>query len=577
MTTSADFCAEGLDALIEAVGSHNVYKKDSGFYEREVVQYATTSHKRSRTLPGLIIKPGNRQEIGAVLDYARLNKIGVAIRTGGHSYSGDSSCTAPNIQMDLSQTFKGRDDRTLMRSLRILRTSVSWSLAEFASYCNKNKIFVPHGQCIAVHLGGHVQTGGYGQLGRSFGLMADHVLELDIVDHTGKSRTITKQSDRDLFWAILGGSPGNYAVVTHFTLKVLLDEDYEGSTGMKCAFLYTPQKFKELLDVVVKMSDGVDPDGKPSPLAQNYDVCLNVLSSKNTYAALFPETPHELKKHLHPPGEAVTETSPPATSRAPRLIVVWVQWVQLKKTDVLDRKLWFDRLSNGCIDGYSLNYKELKPTPMSYMTSNWWILDNVREYPWPYIKSTRMSDKTDLRKTNWANWIGGLLEQVLKPEEDELFIVAQIQPFGGPNSQTVKNKGNGTSYSFRDATMIVTLDCFYKHHVRDRALKWFKDNESKVLDPKYGDFSTKDMRPLWGSFGEYDFSKIWHAYHEDQHKYDKLRKLRDLHDPDGVFTPNTFSVPHTDAGAEKIARAKEELTSQRAMASRERFSTLHTD
>ena len=74
------------------------------------------------------------------------------------------------------------------------------------------------------------------------------------------------------------------------------------------------------------------------------------------------------------------------------------------------------------------------------------------------------------------------------------------------------------------------------------ALAWRKENETKVFGPN-GNFSSKDMRVLWGSFGEYDFSKVWNAYHEDEAKYKFLGEQRRKHDPDGVFTPNTFCVP----------------------------------
>lgn len=52
-----------------------------------------------------------------------------------------------------------------------------------------------------MHLGGHVQTGGYGQLGRSFGLLGDHVLSLEIIDHAGQEQEITKANNPEMFYA----------------------------------------------------------------------------------------------------------------------------------------------------------------------------------------------------------------------------------------------------------------------------------------------------------------------------------------------------------------------------------------
>lgn len=497
-------------------------------------------NRYDRTLPALIVKPRNREDIAAVLEYARTKKVGVAIRTGGHQYSGASSATAPNIQLDLSKTFQGPDDRTLLRKRGLLRTSVSWPLKEFSAYLRKNKIFVPHGQCIAVHLGGHVQTGGYGQLGRSFGLFGDHVTEFEIVDHEGTPRTISRENDPKLFYCILGGSPGNFGVVTHFTLKVYRDEDYEGSTGMKCVYPYSPEKLQEVLDIVVKMSDDVDPDGKPAELPRNYDVCVSVLSSGNSFAALFPGRAKRLRDIYN--GDDELPNIDPNLPVYPRVIIVWAQWVKLNPTDTFDRKTWFDRLSAGCYPGVSMNYVDLKPQDMSLMTSNWWVMDTVREYPWPYVKSTRMSDKKNLRDSGWSEWITGRIDEVVKPENNGLFICAQIQPFGGAQSMTRRNANNGTAYSWRDSTICCTLDCFYKPDSEAKAREWFHKNEEKVCGPK-GIFSTKDMRPLWGSFGEYDLSKVWNAYHEDEAKYNLLREQRKKHDPDGVFTPNPFCIP----------------------------------
>src|ERR1700722_4012722 len=150
------------------------YLQGTAEYDDRKYQYATSSHEKDhRMRPALIIQPHDKNDIALALQYARSNKIAVAIRTGGHQYSGASSTALPNIQLDLKMTFRNPDDRKIFEvgPKTFVRTSVSWALGEFNKYLGDNHVFVPHGQCVDVHLGGHVQTGGYGLLGGSFGLL----------------------------------------------------------------------------------------------------------------------------------------------------------------------------------------------------------------------------------------------------------------------------------------------------------------------------------------------------------------------------------------------------------------------
>lgn len=121
--------------------------------------------------PGLIVYPKNKDDISKTIQYANSQKIAVAIRTGGHQYSGASSTTAPNIQLDLSTTFQAPDDRAVFEKdgEAFVRTSVSWPLGEFNSFLGQHNLFVPHGQCTHVHLG--VPSPYKSQNGRALGLL----------------------------------------------------------------------------------------------------------------------------------------------------------------------------------------------------------------------------------------------------------------------------------------------------------------------------------------------------------------------------------------------------------------------
>ncbi|MFJ3900255.1 FAD-binding oxidoreductase [Streptomyces sp. NPDC090025] len=60
---------------------------------------------------------------------------------------------------------------------------------------------------------GYTLGGGLGPLGRLYGYAADLVTRIHLVTADGQHRTVTRDTDEDLFWALRGGK-GNFGIVT---------------------------------------------------------------------------------------------------------------------------------------------------------------------------------------------------------------------------------------------------------------------------------------------------------------------------------------------------------------------------
>ena len=74
----------------------------------------------------------------------------------------------------------------------------------------------------------------------------------------------------DLFWAVMGGSPGNFGILTHVRIRPLHDKDYPDSRMMHFMTEYTPEKHHALESILAEMNG--DPE-----LPKNFNFCLTIM------------------------------------------------------------------------------------------------------------------------------------------------------------------------------------------------------------------------------------------------------------------------------------------------------------
>ncbi|KAJ1337828.1 FAD-binding protein [Microdochium nivale] len=550
-------------------------QRDYAFFNE---QYATSSHGKEHNMhPSAIIRPKDDEDVIRVIRWAADNNVAVAIKTGGHQYSGASSTSGSNIQLDLCNTYEdlmvidphSSSNNTTITTLDEGRTlvyaGVSNKLKDFNEYLTHNGLFVPHGMCASVCIGGHGQTGGVGQLGRGFGLFGDHIRAIRIIGFDGEVRNITKASDPEMFFAICGGSPGNFGVITHYTLEVHKAAHYmgrvegpngfKGPHGIKALWIYSEPILRQLLTYVVEMADSDD-------VPRGFDLCVSVMSTAFPISHIFPslrdadileKVKNKIQQHFADDFMTWLNGSFPAN------IILYASWCPTSPEDVYDETVdaWFERFRDlkGCFGTQSLVFEEVDED-MAHMSGRW-IMDQEREFELPYVKRAYTTASTTLGRDNFVDSAVERIDLIynekhLLDRDDDLDqylcnkLVAQFQPYGGRHSQFYRNRDNGTSYAWRDMTLTLVLDCFHDDNAQAKALadEWQAKNDEIMTGPE-GTFSRDaERRTLWGSYGDWDLSdeKVWSKYYGSREVYERIGRARGRADPNGTFTPNPFSV-----------------------------------
>lgn len=164
--------------------------------------------------PALIVQPTGAADVQNAVDFARGNSLLLAVKCGGHASSGKSSCDK-GLQIDLSRLRDARVDRAA-KTARIAGGSL---LGELDHESMAHGLVTTAGSVSHTGVGGLTLGGGFGRLGRRYGLTIDNVLEMDIVTPDGKIRRVGPHNEPDLYWALRGGG-GNFGVVTSFLFQL---------------------------------------------------------------------------------------------------------------------------------------------------------------------------------------------------------------------------------------------------------------------------------------------------------------------------------------------------------------------
>jgi FAD binding domain/Berberine and berberine like len=199
-----------------------VYSSLSGQFRGDLLRPGHAEFPEARRIwngmvartPGLIARCADVPDVQAIVRAASAAVIFPAIRCGGHSLAGFSSCEG-GLVIDLTRMRQVSVDEKNRRA----RFSGGCLLGNVDIATQAFGLVFPSGVVSHTGAAGLVLGGGTGWLNRLHGLSCDNVEGITLVVADGSVLHASATENSDLFWALRGGG-GNFGVVTEFEVKL---------------------------------------------------------------------------------------------------------------------------------------------------------------------------------------------------------------------------------------------------------------------------------------------------------------------------------------------------------------------
>ncbi|HVU77588.1 MAG TPA: FAD-binding oxidoreductase [Gaiellaceae bacterium] len=196
--------------LREAVRGAVLTPADEGYADASKVWNGAHDGRR----PALVVRCLGAADVIAAVGFALANSLPVAVRGGGHSIAGFSTCD-DGIVIDLS----------LMNGVRVDPSARVASVGGGAVWADVDHETQAHGLATTGGListtgvGGFTLGGGIGWIMRRAGLACDNLVGADVVTADGRLVRATETENADLLWGLRGGG-GNFGIVTQLDLRL---------------------------------------------------------------------------------------------------------------------------------------------------------------------------------------------------------------------------------------------------------------------------------------------------------------------------------------------------------------------
>jgi len=164
--------------------------------------------------PAAILRPTGTADVIRAIGLARLSGAPLAIRGGGHSVAGFSSCD-DGVVIDLRDMTGVRVDPE--KRTATVQAGVDWRALDRET--QQFGLAVTGGRVSTTGVVGFTIGSGSGWLERKLGFACDNLIRADVVTADGDVVVATENDNEELLWGLSGGG-GNFGVVTELEFRL---------------------------------------------------------------------------------------------------------------------------------------------------------------------------------------------------------------------------------------------------------------------------------------------------------------------------------------------------------------------
>ncbi|QEI06396.1 FAD-binding oxidoreductase [Pigmentiphaga aceris] len=166
-------------------------------------------------LPYMIIYCAVEADVAIALQLAK-NKLNIpfTVRSSGHCTAGFSAGFGALIDVS------ALNDATVDPVAQIATVGAACPFRKLDPLLDTYKLHVPGGECPDVCLAGYMQGGGYGFTSVTYGMNCDNVIDMRVMLADGTIVTASPTVNSDLYWAMRGGTGGNFGILLTARLQL---------------------------------------------------------------------------------------------------------------------------------------------------------------------------------------------------------------------------------------------------------------------------------------------------------------------------------------------------------------------